>query len=38
LRPLIWKISSIIAQIWVLYVKHFGIIARGRQRPEDRFR
>src|SRR5215218_9089866 len=33
----IWKFFSIIAKIRVLYAENFGIIAHGRQRPEDGF-
>ena len=29
---------SIIAQMWVLFFKYFGIMAHGRRRPEERVR
>jgi hypothetical protein len=35
---LILKFFSIIAEIWALYLKNFGIMARGKRRPEERFR
>jgi hypothetical protein len=32
------KIFSIITSIRIVYAENFSIIARGRQRPEERFR